>query len=67
MKWVGKYLLLHLLITMVISGCTINWRGDDDAYQIVAEIITPDCEVRIHRQETKQKKKGDATTSQASE
>ena len=58
---VALYLLLLLLIVIMLKGCTLNWRGAEQDYDIAATVRSTrnGCEIEIRRTEVRAEKKAD--------
>ena len=51
--------------TVLLTACTLNWRGSEQDYDIRATMGTPDCSVTIQRTEVRAEKKADASAKRS--
>lgn len=49
-----------LIVTSSLTACTLNYRGNEQDYDIDATMESSDCSVRILRREVRTEKKVDA-------
>lgn len=46
-----KTIIIAVLASLLLTGCTVSWMDDEKSYEMVTEINGTDCSMVVHRRE----------------